>query len=170
MEKAESEVRSGEEGGVGYAGKAFREIQEVIDKAKEQPGALIPVLYRAQSIFGYLPIPVIKTISRDLKIPLSQVYGVISFYNFFTMFPKGRYTINVCMGTACYVRGNPRNLDTLKKGLGIEPGETTPDGRFSLDIVRCFGCCALAPIVKVGDDIYRRVTPTKLEKTLRKYE
>lgn len=170
MTVTKSEVRPGREPRAGYAGRAFREIQEVIDKAKEQPGALIPVLYRAQSIFGYLPIPVIKTISRDLKIPISQVYGVISFYNFFTMFPKGKYTIQVCMGTACYVRGNPRNLDTLKKNFGIEPGETTPDGRFSLDIIRCFGCCALAPIVRVGDDIYRRVTPTKLEKMLRKYE
>ena len=167
---AATETKTHFEEGVGYAGRIFKDIQEVIDKAKEQPGALIPVLYRAQSIFGYLPIPVIKTISRDLKIPLSQVYGVISFYNFFTMFPKGRYTINVCMGTACYVRGNPRNLDTLKKSFGIESGETTPDGRFSLDIVRCFGCCALAPIVRVGDDIYRRVTPTKLKKILGKYE
>lgn len=170
MAVAGSEVRPREGEGVGYAGRAFREIQGVLDKAKEQPGALIPVLYRAQSIFGYLPIPVIKTISRDLKIPLSQVYGVISFYNFFTLFPKGKHTIHVCMGTACYVRGNPRNLDTLRKNFEIEPGETTLDGRFSLDIIRCFGCCALAPIVRVGDDIYRRVTPTKLEKILRKYE
>lgn len=152
------------------AGSIFREIEGVIEEAKGQAGPLIRVLHRAQSIFGYLPIPVIKTISRDLKIPLSQVYGVISFYNFFTMFPKGKYTIQLCMGTACYVRGNPRNIDKLKKNFALEPGETTLDGRFSLDIIRCFGCCALAPIVRVGDDIYRRVTPTKLEKILRNYE
>lgn len=152
------------------AGSIFREIEGVIEEAKGQAGPLIRVLHRAQSIFGYLPIPVIKTISRDLKIPLSQVYGVISFYNFFTMFPKGKYTIQLCMGTACYVRGNPRNLDKLRKDFGLESGETTLDGRFSLDIIRCFGCCALAPIVRVGDDIYRRVTPTKLVKILRNYE
>jgi NADP-reducing hydrogenase subunit HndA len=168
MEATEVSLRQG--GGTGYAGRVFREIQEVIDKARGQAGALIPVLYRAQSIFGYLPIPVIKTISRDLKIPLSQVYGVISFYNFFTLFPKGKYTIHVCMGTACYVRGTPRNLAALRKDFKLESGETTLDGRFSLDIIRCFGCCALAPIVKVGDDIYQRVTPTKLGKILRKYE
>ncbi len=142
----------------------------MIEEAKGQAGPLIRVLHRAQSIFGYLPIPVIKTISRDLKIPLSQVYGVISFYNFFTMFPKGKYTIQLCMGTACYVRGNPRNIDKLRKDFGLESGETTLDGRFSLDIIRCFGCCALAPIVRVRDDIYRRVTPTKLVKILRNYE
>lgn len=170
MEPIETEARPRAEISTGYAGRAFREIQEVLDKAKGQPGALIPVLYRAQSIFSYLPIPVIKTISRDLKIPLSQVYGVISFYNFFTLFPKGKYTIHVCMGTACYVRGNPRNLAALKKEFEIEPGETTLDGRFSLDIIRCFGCCALAPIVRVGDDLYRRVSPTKLKRILAEYE
>ena len=162
-----SEIRPGRET---YALRVFREIQEMIANAKGRPGALIRVLHQVQGLIGYLPEPVIKTISRDLKIPLSEVYGVISFYHFFTMVPKGRHTVQVCLGTACYARGNPRNLDTLRKEFGIEPGETTKDGRYSLDVIRCFGCCGLSPIVRVGNDLYRRVSPTKLKKTLKEYE
>ena len=170
MAPTESEVRPREKGGVGYAGRIFRQIQGIIGDTQGQVGALIRVLQQAQGLFGYLPEPIIKTISRDLKVPLSEVYGIISFYHFFSTVPKGKHVIQVCLGTACHVRGNPRNLDTLRKEFGIEPGETTKDGKFSLDVIRCFGCCGLSPIVSVDDDLYRRVSPTKLKKTLMQYE
>lgn len=148
----------------------FEQIRNIISENRGKTGALIRVLEQTQELISYLPPQVLEVISKDLKIPLSEVYGVVSFYNFFTMVPKGKYTIEVCMGTACHVRGNPRNLDALRKEFGIEIGETTEDGKFSLDIIRCFGCCGLSPIVRVGGDLYRRVNPTKLKKILTQYE
>jgi NADP-reducing hydrogenase subunit HndA len=148
----------------------FEQIRNIINENREKTGALIRILEQTQALISYLPPQVLEVISKDLKIPLSEVYGVVSFYNFFTMVPKGKYTIEVCMGTACHVRGNPRNLDALRKEFGIEIGETTENGKYSLDIIRCFGCCGLSPIVRVGGDLYRRVNPTKLKKILTQYE
>jgi len=169
MAAIESEVHPRGEAGAGYAGRIFREIQEIIDKTQGQAGALIRVLQQAQGLFGYLPVPVIKTISRDLKVPLSEVYGIISFYHFFSTVPKGKYVIQVCMGTSCYVKGGQRILDSLKKEWGLEPEGITADGRFSLETVRCLGCCGLSPVMAVGEDVHRKVKPSQVNDILNSY-
>ena len=169
MEAMENEARPRAEVGVGYAGMVFKQIQEMIDDTGGQAGALIRVLQQAQGLIGYLPVPVLKTISRDLKIPLSEVYGIVSFYHFFTMVPKGKHVIQVCMGTTCYVKGGQRILDTMKKEWNLEPGEITPDGKFSLETVRCLGCCGLSPVMAIGDDVHRKVKPNKLKDIMSSY-
>jgi len=170
MEVTRSEARPPEEVGVGYAGRVFRQIQEMIDDTGGQAGALIRVLQQAQGLIGYLPVPVLKTISKDLKIPISEVYGIVSFYHFFTMVPKGRHVIQVCMGTSCYVKGGHRLLDTFKKELNLEPEEITPDGRFSLETVRCLGCCGLSPVMAIGSDVHSKVKASKLKDILDSYQ
>ena len=154
----------------GYAGRIFREIQEIIDNTQGQAGVLIRVLQQAQGLFGYLPEPVIKTISRDLKIPLSEIYGIISFYHFFSTVPKGKYVIQVCMGTSCYVKGGQRILDVLKKDWGLEPGGITSDSRFSLETVRCLGACGLSPVMAIGGDVHGKVKASKLSDILGSYK
>ena len=170
MEVSESEVRSAGGDGAGYAGRIFKEIQGVIDDTGGQAGAVIRVLQQAQGLIGYLPVPVLKTISRDLKIPLSEVYGIVSFYHFFTMVPKGKYVIQVCMGTSCYVKGGQRILDVLKRDADLEPGGITADGKFSLETVRCLGCCGLSPVMAIGDQVYRKVKPGDIKDILSSYE
>ena len=169
MERIETGAPTKGEAGAGYAGRIFREIQGVIDDTGGQAGAVIRVLQQTQGLIGYLPGTVLMTISRDLKMPLSEIYGIVSFYNFFTMVPKGRHVIQVCMGTCCYVRGGERILDVLKKEYGLEPGGTTPDNRFSLETVRCLGACALAPVMTVDNDIHRRLRPTRVKELLSAY-
>jgi len=169
MEKAEAVVPTPPPVGRGIAGKIFQQIYTTIDETRGQTGALIPVLQRAQGLIGYLPLPVLRSIARDMRVSLSEVYGIASFYSFFTMVPRGKYIISVCMGTSCYVRGGERILNTLQKELDIDPGETTPDGLFSLEMVRCLGCCGLSPVVAIEDKIYRRVTPTKMKEILSTY-
>ena len=167
MEAVEVNLREGR--GVGYAGRVFREIQDIISDTEGKSGAVIRVLQQAQGLLGYLPEPVIKTISRDLKIPLSEIYGIVSFYHFFTMVPKGRHVIQVCMGTSCYVKGGQRILDTLKKEWGLEPEGITADGRFSLETIRCLGCCGLSPVMAVGTDVHGKVKVSKLKDILDSY-
>jgi len=169
MEAIENEARQREEAGVGYAGSVFRQIQKVIDGTGGQAGALIRVLQHTQGLIGYLPAVVLKTISRDLKVPLSEIYGIVSFYHFFTMVPKGRHVIQVCMGTSCYVKGGQRILDTLKKEWGLEPEGITADGRFSLETIRCLGCCGLSPVMAVGTDVHGKVKASKLKDILDSY-
>ena len=127
------------------------------------------MLQHAQGLIGYLPPPVLKTISRDLKIPLSEIYGVVSFYHFFTMVPRGKYVIQVCTGTSCYVKGGLKIIDAFKKSYGLEPKGITPDGRFSLETVRCLGCCGLSPVMAIGNDIHRKVRPRDLKDILNSY-
>ena len=170
MKVVESEVRPERGTGAGYAGRIFREIQGIINDTQGQAGALIRVLQQAQGLIGYLPAPVIKTISRDLKIPLSEVYGIISFYHFFSMVPKGKYVIQVCMGTSCYVKRGQRILDTLKKEWSLEPEGITGDGRFSLETVRCLGCCGLSPVMAIGNDVHGKVKISKLKDILNSYQ
>jgi NADH:ubiquinone oxidoreductase subunit E len=157
-------------GGKSAAGEIFRQVQAAIEENKGQAGALIPVLQRAQALIGYLPLPVLQTIARDMNVPLSTVYGVTTFYSFFTMVPRGKHVVSTCMGTSCYVRGGERILNTLQKELGIESGDTTKDGRFSLEMVRCLGCCGLAPVVSIEEKVYRRMTPTKMKEVLSSYD
>jgi NADH:ubiquinone oxidoreductase subunit E len=169
LEKADVVAPTQTEMGRGVAGRIFQQIQRVIDDTGGQSGATIRVLQQAQGLVGYLPPPVLKTISRDLKMPLSEVYGVVSFYSFFTMVPKGKYVIQVCMGTSCYVKGGQRILDNLRRNFGLEPGGITPDGKFSLETVRCLGCCGLSPVVAIGDDVHRKVKPSDLRGIMSSY-
>jgi NADH:ubiquinone oxidoreductase subunit E len=153
----------------GHDGKLYAEIQKIVDANRGKAGSLIRVLQQAQGIVGYLPKPVMATVSYDLKVPLSEVYGVASFYHFFSMKPKGKYVLQVCLGTSCYVKGGDRIIDRLKKDWNLEPGGITPDGRFSLEIVRCLGACGLSPVMAVGADIHGRVKPSKLNEILDSY-
>ncbi len=146
-----------------------RELQEIIEKYKDTRGALIPVLHEAQELYGYLPLSVQKKISEGLNVPLSEIYGVVTFYTQFSLKPKGEYKVSVCLGTACYVKGSKQILEKLQEKLGINVGDCTEDGKFSLDACRCVGACGLAPVVMINDDVYGRLTPDDVEKVLEKY-
>jgi NADH-quinone oxidoreductase E subunit len=148
----------------------FQQLDEVIQLYKGKKGALIPVLHRAQEIFGYLPEAVQDRIANGLGIPISEVYGVTTFYSHFTMEPRGRHRIAVCLGTACYVKGAAAIVDEIQKELGIRVGSTTQDECFTLEVTRCLGACGLAPVMMIGDDVYGKVTPDKVKEILKKYE
>jgi NADH:ubiquinone oxidoreductase subunit E len=144
-------------------------LDEIIATYSGKDGSLIPILQMAQSLFGYLPDSVLGRIADRLKKPLSEVAGVVSFYSFFSRTPQGRHQVRVCLGTACYVRGGKEVLGSLKKELGIDIGESTPDRCFSLEVGRCFGACGLAPVVMTGVDVHQRVKPTKIRELLKPY-
>ncbi|WP_058485123.1 NADH-quinone oxidoreductase subunit NuoE [Defluviitalea phaphyphila] len=150
--------------------QGFQKLEQFIDELDEKNGALISVLHKAQEIFGYLPREVQQFVAKKLEIPVSKVYGVVSFYSFFTMIPKGEHPISVCMGTACYVRGAEKVLNEFKRELNIDIGETTKDGKFSLDALRCVGACGLAPVVLIGEKVYGRVTPDQVKSILKEFE
>lgn len=147
-----------------------RRLQEVIAQHKDMKGSLMPVMQLAQEIYGYLPIEVQKMIADGLNLPLSEVYGVATFYAQFTLNPKGQYCVSVCLGTACYVRGSGTILDRIQTKLGIEAGGITPDGKFSLDATRCIGACGLAPVMTINEDVYGRLTPEDIDGILEKYK
>lgn len=142
----------------------------VIAELKSQPGCLMPIMQKAQDIYGYLPIEVQTIIADELCIPLEKVYGVATFYAQFALYPKGKYKISVCLGTACYVKGSGDLYNALMDKLGIAGGECTPDGKFSLEACRCIGACGLAPVLTVNDDVYGRLTVDDLDEILAKYE
>ncbi len=146
------------------------ELAAVITEHKGQQGALIPVMQKAQEIYGYLPIEVQEQIALGLGVPLEKVYGVATFYAQFALNPKGQYKISVCLGTACYVKGSGDIFNKLREILGIESGECTPDGRFSLEACRCIGACGLAPVMTVNDDVYGRLTVDDVEGIVAKYK
>lgn len=146
-----------------------RRLDEVIAKWKDKDGPLMPVLQEAQDIYGYLPIEVQKNISEKLGVPLEKIYGVVTFYSQFSLYPKGRYKVSVCLGTACYVKGAGDILERLRLRLGIDSGQCTPDGLFSLDATRCLGCCGLAPVMTVNDDVYGKLSPDDVDGVLEKY-
>jgi NADH-quinone oxidoreductase E subunit len=153
----------------GFTKKDRNVFDRIINQYRGQRGALIPVLQDVQDYYGHLPVEVQEIIAEGLGIPPSEVYGVVTFYNFFTMVPRGRHTIKVCMGTACYVRGGKRILDRLQHDLEIPVGGTTDDLRFSLEVVRCLGACGLAPTMMVDNDVHQRLKPAKLGNLLEKY-
>lgn len=157
---------------VPYVGTPEQEerLRQVIDQHKDQPGATMPVLQAAQEIFGYLPEEVQIMIAQGLDIPLSEVYGVASFYAQFTLNPKGKYQISLCLGTACYVKGAADVLTAIEEKLEIKPGGITKDGKFSLDACRCIGACGLAPVMMIGADVYGRLTPDQVAAILDRYE
>lgn len=145
------------------------QLKAVIAAHKDQEGAMMPVLQQAQEIYGYLPIEVQKMIAEGLGCSLEQVYGVATFYSWFSLEPKGEHLIRVCMGTACYVRGSADVLAELERQLGIDAGHTTPDGLFTLEATRCLGCCGLAPVIVIDDEVYGRLVPADIKGILDKY-
>lgn len=147
----------------------FAKLDEVIAKNKEKKGALIPILNEAQKIFGCLPIEVQKKISEELNMPLAEIYGVVTFYSQFSLVPKGQYTIGVCLGTACYVKGAQKIIDRIKQELDIEVGSTSKDGKFSLEATRCIGACGLAPVLTINEDVYGRLVESDVPGILSKY-
>jgi len=144
-------------------------IDEILQKYRGQDGALIPLLQEAQEIYGYLPEEVLITISRGLKIPLSRIYGVVTFYAQFYLTPRGRHTVRVCRGTACHVRGGKNVRKAVHQFLGIEENETTPDFQFTFETVACLGACALSPVLLVDKIYYGKLTPGKVGKVLKLY-
>ncbi len=148
----------------------LRSLDAVMDGFEKTDGALIPILQTAQNLFGYLPKHVLKHISLRLKIPYSEVSGVVSFYSFFSTVPRGKHVVRVCLGTACYVRGGKEVLEAFKKNLKINVGETTPDRMFSLEVGRCFGACGLAPVTMINDDVHQRVKPAKIRDIISQYQ
>ncbi len=146
-----------------------KELMAVIAEHKGQEGAVIPVLHKAQEIYGYLPIEVQEMISEGLDVPLAEVYGIVTFYTQFSINPKGKYQIGICLGTACYVKGSGDILEKVKEILGIDVGECTPDGLFSIDATRCIGACGLAPVMTVNDDVYGRLVVDDVADIIKKY-
>lgn len=146
------------------------QLKEVCRSFNNDPAELINVLHKAQGIFGYLPAEVQEVIAQELNMAVAKVYGVVTFYSFFTMIPRGLYPISICTGTACYVRGAEKVLEEFKKELKIEVGQTTEDGKFSLSCLRCVGACGLAPVVNIGDKTYGRVAPEGVKDILKEYD
>lgn len=146
-----------------------KKLMQIIAEHKGQEGALIPVLHKAQEIYGYLPIEVQTMIAEGLGVTLAEVYGVVTFYTQFSLNPKGEYTVAVCLGTACYVKGSGDILDKFKQLLGIDVGECTPDGKFSIEATRCIGACGLAPVLTVNEDVYGRLVVDDVPGILEKY-
>lgn len=148
----------------------LEQIQEIIERHKGEKGALIPVLHEVQEVYGYLPLEIQQLISEGLDISLSEVYGVATFYSQFTLNPKGQYEIGVCLGTACYVKNAQLIIDKICKELDIQVGDTTEDGLFTLVATRCLGCCGLAPVMMINDDVYGRLVEGDIPKILEKYK
>ena len=144
-------------------------LRRVVAELKNEKGALMPILQKAQDIYGYLPYEVQKIISDEMNIPVEKIYGVVTFYSQFSLYPKGKYKISVCLGTACYVKGSGSVFDKLVEKLGIEGGECTADGKFSLEACRCVVACGLAPVMTINDDVYGRLTPDQVDGILAKY-
>ncbi|MBP1666534.1 MAG: hndA 2 [Bacteroidetes bacterium] len=145
-------------------------IKEICASFNKDPQELINILHSTQEHFGYLPAEVQEVIAAETGIPVAKIYGVVTFYSFFTMTPKGKHPISICMGTACYVRGAEKVLDEFKKELGLQVGQTTKDGKFSLSSLRCVGACGLAPVVLIGDKTYGRVAPDDVRNILKEYD
>lgn len=148
----------------------FKELENYISTFEDKKSSLIIILHRAQEIFGYIPEEVQEFIAEKIEVPISKVYGVVSFYNFFSMVPKGKYPISVCTGTACYVRGAEKILEALQKELEIKLGGVTSDGFFSLDSLRCVGACGLAPVMLIGKDVHGKVKPEDVKEIIKKYK
>lgn len=157
---------------VPFAGtKALEDaLLNVIAEHKGDKGALMPILQKAQEIYGYLPVEVQTIISNEMNVPLEKIYGIVTFYSQFSLYPKGKYKVSVCLGTACYVKGSGDIFNKLQEVLGISDGECTPDGKFSLESCRCIGACGLAPVMTVNDDVYGKLTADDIEGILSKYK
>ena len=153
-----------------FTSEQLAQIDEIISNFKGKPGALIPVLEQVQDLCGYLPPAIQSRVAKGLNLSVSNVYGVVTFYSFFTMVPRGKHVIRVCLGTACYVRGGKRILERISEILQVDPGECTQDRLFSLETVRCLGACGLAPVVVIDEDTHGRIKPAKLDALLAQYD
>lgn len=156
---------------VPFAGTQEQEaaLLRIIEKHTDDRGSLMPILQEAQDIYGYLPIEVQTIISNRMNIPLEKIYGIVTFYSQFSLYPKGKYKVSVCLGTACYVKGSGDIFNKLQELLGISDGECTTDGKFSLESCRCIGACGLAPVITINDDVYGKLTVDDLDGILAKY-
>jgi NADH:ubiquinone oxidoreductase subunit E len=152
-----------------FTAEQIAKLDAIIARHKGKPGGLIPVLEETQVALEYLPVSVQKRIAKALDLPFSRVYGVVTFYSFFTMTPRGRHTVRVCLGTACYVRGGKALADAIKKEFGVEEGGTTPDRRFTYETIRCLGACGLGPVVVIDEDVHGRMKPSKIKDILSQY-
>ncbi|HPX60776.1 MAG TPA: NAD(P)H-dependent oxidoreductase subunit E [Deltaproteobacteria bacterium] len=150
--------------------RLFGELEDFINRLPCKEGHLVTVLHKAQHLFGYLPREVQQFVADRMGVSLAKVYGVVSFYTFFTMVPKGKHPISVCMGTACFVKGADKLVNALKECLALEVGQVTTDGKFSLDVLRCIGACALAPVIMVNGKVYANVTPDQIKTILEEYQ
>ncbi|TET27243.1 NADH-quinone oxidoreductase subunit E [Candidatus Aerophobetes bacterium Ae_b3a] len=148
----------------------LEKVSTLITANENGTGTLVPLLQDINSEYGYLPENILKYVSTELHIPLSQIYNIATFYKGFSLTPRGRYIISVCLGTACHVRGGQKIMERLERDLGIKIGETTSDLNFTLEAVRCLGCCGLAPVVTVGDDLYGKMSQVKIPSTIEKYK
>ena len=153
-----------------FSQEQLAQVDEIVQKNREKPGALIPVLEDVQSALGYLPVAIQVKVAQGLNIPIADVYGVVSFYSFFTMEPKGRHSIRVCVGTACYVKGAQRLFEKLSSKLNVEKGGCTEDRRFSLETVRCLGVCGIAPVIVIDEEAHGLLEAKTVEKILDQYE
>ena len=144
-------------------------IKDICAEFDNKESELINVLHKVQGKLGYLPAEVQEVVAKELKSSVARVYGVVTFYSFFTMIPKGEFPISICMGTACYVRGAEQVLSEFKRQLKVEVGESTPDGKFSLNCLRCVGACGLAPVVTIGEKVFGRVAPTQVKEIIAEY-
>lgn len=156
--------------GCAEAQEKAKKLDAIVEKYKDTRGALIQVLHEVQEVYGYLPLEVQRAISEKMNIPLAEIYGVVSFYTQFSIYPKGKYQINVCMGTACYVKGANDILDKFRTRLSIDVGECTEDGMFSLEACRCIGACGLAPVVTINEDVYGKLVADDVDGIIDKYE
>jgi NADP-reducing hydrogenase subunit HndA len=156
--------------GCDEAQEKAKKLDAIVEKYKDTRGALIQVLHEVQEVYGYLPLEVQRAISEKMNIPLAEIYGVVSFYTQFSIYPKGKYQINVCMGTACYVKGANEILDKFRTRLSIDVGECTEDGMFSLEACRCIGACGLAPVVTINEDVYGKLVADDVDGIIDKYE
>lgn len=148
----------------------LNKLEHIINENMKQPGALMPILNETQELFGYLPEDAQKMISEALNISMAEIYGVATFYSRFTLKPRGKHTIGICMGTACYVKNAQGLVDKVTKEIKIKKGETTADGLFTLEETRCIGCCGLAPVMTVGEDVYGKIVPEDIPDILKKYQ
>ena len=147
-----------------------QQLKAIIEAEKNNKGCLIPIMQKAQNIYGYLPIEVQKVVAEGLNIPLAEVYGVVTFYAQFSTKPKGEYKVSVCLGTACYVKGSDKLLEKIQEELGIKVGDCTEDGKFSIEACRCIGACGLAPVFTINSDVYGKKVPDDVPAIIAKYK
>ncbi|EOS53288.1 MULTISPECIES: NADH-quinone oxidoreductase subunit NuoE [Paenibacillus] len=145
----------------------LQRVEEIINQFRQLPGALIPVLHEIQDMYGYLPEEALQIVSRELGMSMAEIYGVATFYSFFSLEPKGEHIIRVCMGTACYIKGAQGVLDRLSQELNVPVQGTTADGKFTLEATRCLGACGLAPVMTIGEKVHGRLAPNEIPKILK---
>lgn len=149
--------------------KIDEKLEKIAKKYKNVEGGIISALHEVQDTYGYISSTAQKYLSKELNVPMSEIYGIITFYSRFSLVPKGKYNIQVCMGTACYVKGSEKVLNRFKEKLGIEEGKTTSDGKFSIESVRCIGACGLAPAIVINEEVYGKMDEKKVDELIEKY-